>query len=90
MVTGTLRAVLWVLGTLAVVWLVSGLFMLPTMGRMMSEEGMMGGGMMGGMGSMMGMMVTMGAQLLAMLGLVGVFVYLVVDSLRKRPSARRL
>jgi hypothetical protein len=92
MVTGTLRGVLWVLSTLAVVWLVSGLFMLPAMGRMMGEGGMMGGGMMnggmrGGMGSMMGMMVTMGAQFLAMLGLVGVFVYLVVDSFRKRSSA---
>jgi hypothetical protein len=62
------------------------------MGRMMSEGGgMMGGGMMdGGMmgGGMMGMMASMAAQFLAMLGLVGIFIYLIVDSLGKRRSER--
>lgn len=101
MVTGPLRAVLWVLGALAVIWLIAGLAMLPSMGRMMPEgggmmgggmmqdgmmgEGMMGQGMMGGMMSMMAMMV---AQLLAMLGLVCIFIYLIVDSLRKRRNER--
>jgi hypothetical protein len=97
MVTGPLRTVLWILGGLAVVWLVAGLAMLPSMGRMMSEGGgMMGGGMMRGemMGEgmmgrgMMSMMAMMAAQFLAMLGLVGIFTYLIVDSLRKRRSER--
>lgn len=94
MVSGPLRAVLWVLGGLSVVWLLSGLAMLPAMGRMMGGGGMMRGGMMeggmmgmGGMAAMMGMMV---AQFVAMLGLVGIFVYLVVDSARRRRSPRRL
>ena len=93
MVTGPLRTVLWILGGLAVVWLVTGLVMLPSMGRMMSEGGgMMVGGMMGGgmmpMEGMMSMMGMMAAQILAMLGLLGVFLYLIVDSLRKRRSQR--
>ena len=96
MVTGTLRAVLWFLGSLGVLWLLLGLFLLPSMGRMMGGGGMMGsdmtgtmqscpmmqGGMMG-MGTMMALMVL---QLIAMLGLVGIFIYLVVDSLRARSS----
>lgn len=96
MVTGTLRVVLWILGGVAVVWLVLALAMLPAMGRMMGEGGMMhggatqggmmDGGMMMGMGSMMGLMA---AQFIGMLGLVGIFVYLVVDTLRSRPSPRR-
>lgn len=88
MVTGPLRTVLWILGGLAVVWLVAGLAMLPSTGRMMSEGGgMMGGGMMEGgmmMEGMMSMMAVMAAQFLAMLGLVGIFIYLIVDSLRRR------
>lgn len=99
MVTGPLRTVLWILGGLAVIWLIAGLAMLPSMGRMMSggggmmDEGMMGEGMMGGgmmmnMGGMMSMMAMMAAQFLAMLGLVGIFVYLIVDSLRKRRSKK--
>ena len=87
MVTGPLRAVLWFLGALAVVWLVAGVAMLPAMGRMMEggmmSEGMMGDGMME-MGGMMSMMAAMAAQLLAMIGLLGVFLYLVVDSVRRR------
>lgn len=101
MVTGTLRVVLWVLGGVAVVWLVLALSMLPAMGRMMGEGGMMhggamqggmmsggmmDGGMMMGMGSMMGMMGMMATQFIGMLGLVGIFIYLVLDSIRDRPA----
>ena len=90
MVRGTLRVVLWVLSSLSVLWLILVLAMLPAMGRMMSggtmEGGMMGEGMMqGGMaccgGGMMGMMAIQGVMLL---GLVGIFIYLVVDSLRSK------
>ncbi|CAN5216842.1 hypothetical protein BH23GEM4_BH23GEM4_14700 [soil metagenome] len=94
MVTGKLRSVLWILGSLGVAWLILALASLPAMSRMMGgggmedggmmRDGMMNGGMMGGMMSMMGVMAV---QLVAMLGLVGVFVYLVVDVLRNR-SAR--
>jgi uncharacterized membrane protein len=84
MVNGSLRTVLWVLGGVAVVWLVLALAMLPAMGRMMGEGGMMRGGMMGG--GMMGMMGMMAAQFIAMLGLVGIFIYLVVDSIRDRAA----
>ncbi len=97
MVTGTLRTVLWILGGLAVVRLLASLAMLPAMSRMMSggmmqdgsmHGGMMDGGIMGrmGMGGMMGMMA---AQWIAMLGLAGVFVYLIVDSARRRRAPRR-
>lgn len=92
MVTGTLRTVLWVLGGLAVVWAVACLAMLLSMGRMMDGGMMGGGGMQGpmvgegmmGMGGMMSMMTMMAAQVLAMLGLLGVFIYLVVDTMRRR------
>lgn len=97
MVTGFLRGVLWLLGGIAVVWLILAVAMLPAMGRMM-QGGMMHGGMMGqgmmqggtgdGMtccgGGMMGMMGMMALQTIAMLGLVGVFISLVVDSVRRR------
>jgi uncharacterized membrane protein len=89
MVTGTLRAVLWFLGSLGVLWLLLGIFLLPSMGRMMGGGGMMGSDMMPMMGGMMGMgtmMILMVVQLIAMLGLVGIFIYLVVDSLRRRSS----
>ncbi len=94
MVTGTLRAVLWILGSLSVIWLVLALFALPSLARMMGRSAMMQGGMMeggmmgGGMtccgGGMMGMMGMMALQTVAMLGLVGIFIYLVVDSIRSR------
>jgi uncharacterized membrane protein len=86
MVRGTLRTILWVLGSLATLWLLLGLAMLPAMGRMMSGEMMQSGRVDGGMmgGGMMGMMGMMIAQFLAMLGLVGIFVYLLLDSLRAR------
>jgi uncharacterized membrane protein len=95
MVTGPLRGVLWILGSLAVIWLVLGLAAIPSMSRMMGAGGMTGGGMMDGgmmqggmMGGMMPMMGMMLAQVVAMLGLVGVFVYLAVDTLRRRRSLR--
>jgi uncharacterized membrane protein len=94
MATGTLRAVLWFLGSLGALWLLLGIFLLPSMGRMMGgggtgSERMMGSDMMPMMGGMMGMgtmMILMVVQLIAMLGLVGIFIYLVVDSLRRRSS----
>lgn len=95
MVTGTLRTVLWVLGGIAVAWLLTCLAMLPAMSHMMGSgmmegmhEGATGGGMMGdmGMGSMMTMMAMMAVQFVVMLALAGVFVYLVLDSLRGRRS----
>ena len=88
-VTGTLRAVLWFLGGLGVLWLLLGVFLLPSMGQMMGGGGMTGSDMMPMMGGMMGMgtmMLLMLVQLIAMLGLVGIFIYLVVDSLRGRSS----
>jgi uncharacterized membrane protein len=89
MVTGTLRAVLWFLGALGVLWLLLGLLMLPIMSRMMGGGGMMmNGGMMDGgmigMGGMMTMMSLMAVQFIAMLGLIGIFIYLIVDSFRDR------
>lgn len=95
MVSGPLRVVLWVLGGLAVLWALFGLAMLPVMGRMMGrgtmQGGMMGGDMMDGAmpccgGGMMGMMAL---QTIGMLGLVGVFIYLVIDSLRRRRADGR-
>lgn len=92
MVRGPLRVVLWVLSSFAVLWLILTLAMLPGMGGMMSggmmgegamEGGMMGGGSMMG-GGMMGMMGMMAIQGIVLLGLVGIFIYLVVDSLRSK------
>ncbi|MDQ3389354.1 MAG: hypothetical protein M3483_07620 [Gemmatimonadota bacterium] len=61
-----------------------------TMGPGMMNGGMMNGGTMEmggmGMGSMTAMMGMMGAALIALLGLAGIFVYLVVDSFRRRSS----
>lgn len=89
MVRGPLRTVLWVLGTLGVIWVVLWLVGLPAMGGMMGENGMTGGGlsgggMMNGGTSMMAMMGAMAVQVLGMLGLAGIFVYLVVDTLSGR------
>lgn len=98
MVSGRMRTVLWILGGLGVLWALFWVFAFASMG--MGDGGMMGGGMgdggmmqdgpapeemVGEMGSpaiaMIGGMV---AQTLGMLGLVGVFIYLVIDSVRKR------
>lgn len=87
MVKGPLRVVLWVLGALGIVWVILWVLALPAMGGMMGENGMMGGGMGGGAmmdGGMMAMMGAMVVQTLGMLGLAGIFVYLVVDTLRGR------
>jgi hypothetical protein len=87
MVRGPLRTVLWVLGTLGVIWVVLWLVGLPAMGGMMGGNGMtMGGGGSGvGMGAMMGAMLV---QTLGMLGLAGIFVYLLVDTLRVRRAGK--
>lgn len=96
MVRGPLRIVLWILGAVGMLWLILWLIALPGMGGMMGEGGMMGAGMMdrgrmdGGMmgGGMMVVMVGgMALQLVGMLGLAGIFVYLVIDGLRGRSSA---
>ncbi len=96
MVTGPLRAVLWFLSGLGVVWVGLVLALLPGMSRMMGSGGMMQGGtrhggmMEGGMmaGAMMPMMAMIAVQLVAMLGLVAIFLYLVVDSLRARSASK--
>ena len=79
-----LRTALWVLSSLAVLWTVLAVIGLVGMGAMMHggmrgarepggmTDGMMGGGMMGGM------MLYMGLTWIVMLGLVGVFIYLIV------------
>ncbi len=82
-----LRTTLWILSALAVLWTIIAVTCLAGMagtmgGRIMRPEGM-GGTMNGMMGSgvMMGMMVL---TWIVMLGLVGVFIYLVVMALRSR------
>lgn len=98
MVTGRLRTVLWVLGSLASLWLLlclAGLVAMSTTGEMMQGMGM--GGMDGPQGMGMGtdgpgmgwawmvpMMGAMAGALIALLGLVGIFIYLIVDTLRDR------
>ena len=72
---------------MAAVWLILGIMMLPAMGRMMGDG--MGGMMQGGAGQGMmccggAMMGAMALQVIGMLGLVGVFVYLIIDSVRGR------
>jgi uncharacterized membrane protein len=83
-----LRITLWVLSSLAVVWTVGTLVGLAGMRTMMSS-GMMRpgetGGTMHGMmgdGMMMGMMLHMALTWIIMLGLVGVFIYLIVTARR--------
>lgn len=95
MVSGPMRIVLWILGSLGVLWALFWLFAFTAMstggGGTMGGEGMMRNGagpegMMGEMsmqaGAMMGGMVT---QTLGMLGLIGIFIYLVADTVRNRP-----
>jgi uncharacterized membrane protein len=73
--TKGLRLTLWILSSLAVLWAVLALVGLFTMGCC----GMLGpGGMMGGM------MLQMTLTWLVMLGLVGVFVYLILTGRRSR------
>jgi uncharacterized membrane protein len=86
-----LRTALWVLSSLAVFWTIIALIGLAVMGATMSG-GMMRPGGMGGMmngtmggGMMMGMMFHMALTWIVMIGLVGVFIYLVVTARRARP-----
>ncbi len=102
--TPGLRRALWVLSSLAMLWTILALIGHSTMGGMMGGMmgmGTMGGqGMMGGdrtmgahhgMGGMMmsGMMLHMGLTWLVMLGLDGLFVYLVASGRRGRQAGER-
>lgn len=99
MVTGPLRAVLWILGSLGMLWLalwlVSTAIMGGAIGGWMAGNGVAGGdGMMDGSGMVMNgaffpMMGAMFAQFVGMTGLAGIFVYLVVDALRARSGRPR-
>jgi uncharacterized membrane protein len=87
-----LRTALWMLSSLAVLWTALAVIGLLGMGAMMhggmmgtqepggTTDGMMGGGMMGGM------MLYMGLTWIIMLGLVGVFIYLIVTAGRHADS----
>ncbi|HXG69167.1 MAG TPA: hypothetical protein VNJ04_00980 [Gemmatimonadaceae bacterium] len=83
-------AVLWVLGALALVWVLLMVGAMTGMDGMMRGGSMMGGSMMGG--SMMngrpkmemGMMVAMGLTWVIMLGLIGVLVYLLIVAVRSK------
>jgi uncharacterized membrane protein len=87
-----LRTALWILSSLAVLWTSLAVIGLVGMGAMM-PDGMMGarepGGMTGGMmsgGMMGGMMLYMGLTWLVMLGLVGVFIYVIITAGRHAHS----
>lgn len=87
-----LRTALWILSSLAVLWTTLAVIGLVGMGAMM-HGGMMGarepGGTTTGMlgGSMMdGMMLYMGLTWIVMLGLVGVFIYLIITAGRHANS----
>jgi len=76
---------LWILSSLAVLWTLLALVGLFTMGTMMGSRRMMGGqGMMGGVSSMMmgGMMLSMALTWAVMLGMDGMFLWLLVSSRR--------
>ena len=83
-----LRTALWVFSSLAVLWTALAIIGLVGMGTMM-HGGMMGArepggttdGMMGG-----GMMLHMGLTWIVMLGLVGVFIYLISTAGRHADS----
>ncbi len=87
-----LRTALWVLSSLAVLWTALAVIGMVGMGAMMhggmmgtrepggTTDGMMGGGMMGGM------MLHMGLTWIVMLGLVGVFIYLISTAGRHADS----
>jgi hypothetical protein len=87
-VTKGLRIALWILSSLAVLWTVIALVGWVTMGccGMMGHGGMMRGMRDGGMmmqgGWMAGMMLHMMVTWLVMLGLVGLFIYLVITARR--------
>ena len=80
-----LRLVLWALSSLAVIWTIMTLGslggMIPMRGMMGSEtmSGMMGGNMMNG-GMMVGMTIYMALNAIVMIGLDGVFIYLIMTA----------
>jgi hypothetical protein len=80
-----LRTVLWVLSSLAVIWTILTLGslsgMVPTQGMMDSDamNRMMGGDMMHG-GMMVGMTIYMALNAIVMLGMDGIFIYLVMTA----------
>jgi uncharacterized membrane protein len=80
-VNKTLRTTLWVLSSLAVLWTITAVIGLARMGTMM-DGGMMRAKEMGGTmnGMMMGMMLHMVLTWVVMLGLVGIFIYLVATA----------
>jgi hypothetical protein len=87
----TLKTALWILGVLALAWVVlmPGMWgrMGATVGSPMTGRGtMMGGTVAGGMmtGGTMGIMLLMTLTWLIMLGLVGVLIYLIVVAVRSR------
>ncbi|MGH7510009.1 MAG: hypothetical protein ACREA0_02980 [bacterium] len=86
--TKGLRITLWILSSLAVLWTIISLVgMLSMVGMMGGSSAMIyrHGGMMGGMGGMMmGAMVHLGLTWIVMLGLDGVFIYLLVTRARAR------
>jgi hypothetical protein len=86
-VTSGFRITLWILSSLAVLWSVIALVGSFSMGGMMGGRGMMGGGMMGDSATMgiwmVGMMMHTALTWVVMLGLVGVFVYLIITTRRK-------
>jgi uncharacterized membrane protein len=89
-----LRTALWVLSSLAVLWTALAVIGLVGMDAMMhggmmgaqapggATDGMMGGGMMGSM------MLYMGLTWIVMLGLVGVFIYLIVTAGGRHANSR--
>jgi len=87
-----LRTTLWILSSLAVGWTI---LTLVSLGGMIPMHGMMGSDSMnsmmsGGMsntGMMVGMTVYMALNAIVMIGMDGVFVYLVVTSQHGRPHA---
>jgi hypothetical protein len=89
-VTKGLRPMLWILSSLAVLWIVIALIGFFSMGGMMgSTGGMHGGGMMSGMqgsgmaaGWVAGMVLELTLTWAVMLGLAGIFVYLVLTARR--------
>ena len=82
-----LRTVLWVLSSLAVLWTALAVIGLVGMGAM-HHGGMMGAQEPGGAtdGMMGGMMLHMGLTWIVMLGLVGVFIYLISTAGRHADS----
>ena len=74
--TKGLRLTLWILSSLAVLWTVIAVVGFLAMGGMMGGCGTMGGGWM------VGMMLATTLTWVVMLGLVGVFVYLIVTARR--------